>query len=158
VADGDTLSSLAQHYLGDAGRWAEIYELTRDLLKDPDILPIDARIKIPHAEPQSPAPAAPATGPQTNLASDRSVRADLPETSEPPRNVAPLVPVAPGAYRSARERARGATYRVQPRDTLVDIARQFYGDGSRFQEIYEANRDRIPDPNNLRPGVELTIP
>ncbi|MBL9125066.1 MAG: LysM peptidoglycan-binding domain-containing protein, partial [Planctomycetaceae bacterium] len=95
-------------------------------------------------------------GPQASLASERStVAVDLPPT---PATVAPLVPLAPGAYRAARDRAPAATYQVQPRDTLVSIARQLYGDESRFQEIYEANRALIPDPNNLRAGVVLRIP
>jgi len=160
VKDGDTLSSLAQHYLGDGQRWSEIYELNRDLLRDPDILPIGARVKIPELGPAPLPPAADIVaaprGPQASLASERSMVAiEAPPT---PATVAPLVPLAPGAYRAARDRAPAATYRVQPRDTLVSIARQLYGDESRFQEIYEANRALIPDPNNLRAGVVLSVP
>lgn len=44
-------------------------------------------------------------------------------------------------------------------DTLSSIARRLLGDGSRWREIYLANRDAIgPDPNALRVGQELTLP
>lgn len=155
VVDGDTLSSLAQHYLKDASRWYEIYQLNQDELKDPDVLPIGAKIKVPEPQTDPVPPAAPHPGPQTSLASDRWARPGEPEVTQ---SIAPTVPVAPGTYGAARDRARGTTYRVRPRDTLVDIARQFYGDGQRYREIYEANRDRIPDPNNLTAGIELVIP
>ena len=53
-----------------------------------------------------------------------------------------------------------ATYRVRSNDTLVAIARRFYGaDGDRlWRRIYEANRERLGDPNRLAPGQELVIP
>ena len=36
VQQGDTLSRIAEHQLGDAGRWSEIFELNKDLIADPD--------------------------------------------------------------------------------------------------------------------------
>lgn len=156
IVDGDTLSSLAQHYLKDPARWVEIYQMNQDQLRDPDVLPIGARIKIPE-QPMAASypPAQPAgAGVPADLASERFSRVGVAESAP---NIAPMVPLQPGAYGIARERA-GSTYRVQPRDTLVEIARQLYGDGTRFREIYEANRDRIPDPNNLQAGVLLVIP
>lgn len=47
IADGDTLSKLAAHYLGSAERYLEIFDLNRDLLTSPDLLPIGASLKIP---------------------------------------------------------------------------------------------------------------
>lgn len=47
VVDGDTLSKLASEYLGRADRYLEIYELNRDVLSNPDLLPIGATLKIP---------------------------------------------------------------------------------------------------------------
>lgn len=51
IADGDTLSKLAQRYLGSADRYLEIYTLNRDVLSSPDLLPIGATIKIPRGAP-----------------------------------------------------------------------------------------------------------
>ncbi|MGH2746218.1 MAG: peptidoglycan-binding protein [Gammaproteobacteria bacterium] len=36
VQQGDTLSSIAEHQLGDAELWSEIFELNKDLIADPD--------------------------------------------------------------------------------------------------------------------------
>ncbi|MCI0492250.1 MAG: hypothetical protein L0Z07_04860 [Planctomycetes bacterium] len=47
VVDGDSLPKLAGRYLGDPNRSAELYELNRDVLENPELLPIDAELKIP---------------------------------------------------------------------------------------------------------------
>jgi LysM repeat protein len=61
-----------------------------------------------------------------------------------------LVPSQPSAT---------TTYTVRAGDSLWSIAQQFYGDGNQWNTIYDANRQVIgPDPNNLRPGIVLTIP
>jgi nucleoid-associated protein YgaU len=47
VVDGDTLSALAERFLGTANRAKEIFELNRDILSDPVLLPIGVELKIP---------------------------------------------------------------------------------------------------------------
>lgn len=47
VTDGDSLPKLAERYLRDARRAREIYDLNRDVLTSPDLLPIGAEIRIP---------------------------------------------------------------------------------------------------------------
>ncbi len=47
VVDGDSLERLASRYLSDPKRSREIYELNRDVLTAPDLLPIGAELKIP---------------------------------------------------------------------------------------------------------------
>jgi nucleoid-associated protein YgaU len=43
-------------------------------------------------------------------------------------------------------------------DSLYSIARSYYGNQSKWKTIYEANRDRISDPNRIRVGEQLIIP
>ncbi len=51
------------------------------------------------------------------------------------------------------------SYTVQEGDTLWSIAKRVWDDGSRWQEIYQANADLIgPDPNAITAGMELQIP
>jgi nucleoid-associated protein YgaU len=50
------------------------------------------------------------------------------------------------------------TWTVRPGDTLSDIAKQVYGDASRWKAIYEANRSQIDDPDLIYPGQELVLP
>lgn len=47
VVDGDSLEKLAGRYLDDPQRGREIYELNRDVLANPDLLPIGAELRIP---------------------------------------------------------------------------------------------------------------
>ena len=50
------------------------------------------------------------------------------------------------------------TYTVQKGDTLWAIAKKFYGNGSKYPTIYEANKDKIKNPNLIYVGQVLTIP
>jgi nucleoid-associated protein YgaU len=49
-------------------------------------------------------------------------------------------------------------YRIRPNDTLVLISSRCYGDSSRWQSLFEANRHVLDDPDQLIPGVTLIIP
>lgn len=50
------------------------------------------------------------------------------------------------------------TYTVRAGDTLSKISREFYGDANQYMKIFEANRDRLKDPDKIRPGQEIIIP
>jgi hypothetical protein len=52
----------------------------------------------------------------------------------------------------------GKTYTVKSGDCLWKIAKQFYGDGAKYTKIYEANKDKISDPNLIYVGQVFTIP
>ena len=43
-------------------------------------------------------------------------------------------------------------------ESLWEVSERALGKGSRWQEIFKANRDVISDPDYLVPGTELTIP
>jgi len=50
------------------------------------------------------------------------------------------------------------TYTIKRGDSLWKIAQEFYGDGNRWPEIFEANRDTIDDANLIFPGNQIRIP
>ena len=50
------------------------------------------------------------------------------------------------------------TYVVKKGDSLSKIAKQFYGDMKLWKKIFEANRDKISNPDLIRPGQKLVIP
>ena len=75
---------------------------------------------------------------------DEAPQAQVQETREAETSPAPEAP---------------QTYSVQKGDCLWTIAKKFYGDGSKYTVIYEANRDVIGgDPNRIDPGQVLVIP
>jgi nucleoid-associated protein YgaU len=43
-------------------------------------------------------------------------------------------------------------------DSLSKIAKREYGDAGKWHAIYEANRDKIKDPDLIHPGQVLNIP
>ena len=51
------------------------------------------------------------------------------------------------------------SYTVAKGDCLWNIAKRFYGDGSKYTVIYDANKGIVGgDPNRIYPGQVLTIP
>lgn len=49
-------------------------------------------------------------------------------------------------------------YHVVAGDTLSKIASQFYGESGQWDLIYQANKDRMKTPSDLRVGQTLVIP
>ncbi len=54
--------------------------------------------------------------------------------------------------------AVGRRHLVVKGDTLFSLAQRYYGNRSRWRDIYAANRDVLPSENSLRIGMELKIP
>ena len=52
---------------------------------------------------------------------------------------------------------RPQLYKVKRGDTLSSIAKAKLGDATRWPEIHRLNRDVVPNPNQIRPGLELVI-
>jgi nucleoid-associated protein YgaU len=50
------------------------------------------------------------------------------------------------------------TYTVKAGDSLSKIAKDQLGDASAWKKIHEANRDQIPNPDVIHPGMTLKIP
>ena len=74
------------------------------------------------------------------------------EHESTPDDVSPQKPVATGDGGDEK------TYTVKSGDTLWQIAKQLYGEGSKYMQIFEANKDLLNDPDHIYPGQELKIP
>jgi len=76
-----------------------------------------------------------------------------------PAAIEVAVAVAAPAFATATGTLAGPRFIVVgPRDTLWDIAVRAYGDGSRFRDIFTANRDQLSDPRRIFAGQVLLIP
>lgn len=73
---------------------------------------------------------------------------------------APTAAAAAAGAGSASSSAAGSvrTYTVAPGDSLSKISKQFYGDPSKYMKIFDANKDKMPDPDHVRVGTQLVIP
>lgn len=49
-------------------------------------------------------------------------------------------------------------YVVRSGDSLSKIAQREYGDANKWRQIFEANQDKIKNPDLIHPGQELKIP
>jgi nucleoid-associated protein YgaU len=88
----------------------------------------------------------------------------------PKLNDAPAKPVQRASDHAANEakRPQGPApkptaqaftwYQVRKNDRYASIAREVLGDGSRWREIHELNKDKFPNPDQIREGVRIKIP
>ncbi|HXT77761.1 MAG TPA: LysM peptidoglycan-binding domain-containing protein [Candidatus Eisenbacteria bacterium] len=70
---------------------------------------------------------------------------------------------APAAAAAAAAAAGGSTsgartYTVKPGDSLSKISQEFYGQANQYMKIFEANKDKLADPDKVRAGMQLVIP
>jgi nucleoid-associated protein YgaU len=83
----------------------------------------------------------------------RSTASDLIADIQAPAAAAAAAAGAAGAPSSAAR-----TYIVRPGDNLSKISKQFYGDSNKYMKIFEANKDKLSDPDKVKVGTELLIP
>ena len=59
---------------------------------------------------------------------------------------------------TASSASAARTYTVKAGDSLSKIAQRELGDASKWHSIYDANRDKISNPDLIHPGQVLTMP
>lgn len=65
---------------------------------------------------------------------------------------------APGGAASGAPIGQGGSYHVNQGDTLSDIAQRAGLGKDNYQQIADANKDKISDPNHIETGWDLKIP
>lgn len=68
------------------------------------------------------------------------------------------VPASTPAKVDLHVQSRPETYEVKPGDTLSGIAAQLLGSANKYLELYEANKEVLSSPNDLKIGMKLKIP
>ncbi len=66
--------------------------------------------------------------------------------------------VDPAAPPSAPAAPEEQYYVIEKGDTLWAIAKKFLGNGNRWPELFEANKEVILDPDKIFPGQKIRIP
>ncbi len=90
---------------------------------------------------------------QIDAQGDVTSRIETPFRREPPEEIAALAATATDPDRPVVELVT-----VQPGYTLWGISSRAYGEGMRFVKVFEANRDKIRDPDLIYPGQVFTVP
>jgi nucleoid-associated protein YgaU len=83
----------------------------------------------------------------------------MPDNNKPDDGMPDFSGVTGGASTTAKAPAAVyETYTVKPGDSLSKIAKLKYGKANLWKAIYEANKDRIKNPDLIQVGWELKIP
>ena len=83
-------------------------------------------------------------------------RASAGVTTPSPQVRSPITPAGRPAATSQSTAAR--THVVVEGDSLTRISKLYYGTPTRWQAIYQANRETLSESNALSPGQQLRIP
>jgi LysM repeat protein len=63
-----------------------------------------------------------------------------------------------GPQTKTAQAPRFQLYTVKAGDTLSKISQHFYGNASEYMKIFNANKDKLKDPDHINVGQELKIP
>lgn len=118
--------------------------------------------EVPNQELAAAQPeAAAATEAVTETTTEVAAEAGTASQAQEPEVAAVSEPAAAettAAEPAVAEPAAPITITVQPGLTLWAIARENYGDGVLYVQVFEANRDKIKDPDLIYPGQVFTVP
>jgi nucleoid-associated protein YgaU len=137
VAEGESLWSIAEEQYGDGRLWTKLLAANPGI---PENVQVGQVLNLPPKEEllaPTPLAAKPASGATETKAGAAKPQAEARET---------------------KPAARGGTYVVVKNDTLYSIAAKVLGNGHRWREIYELNKDKLERPEDLQVGMELKLP
>lgn len=145
VTRRDTLWSISQQVYGTARYVPALARYNQQIVPHPEKLPLGVHLLIPPPE---------------------VLEAQYPELfrkmTRRDGQVSPAggsIEAAPSSQAGLFLNSSGAPlYRVGKSDTLSRIAQRSLGRASRWTEIFEMNRDRLPGPESLKPGMVLRLP
>ena len=58
----------------------------------------------------------------------------------------------------AAKASASQTYTVKAGDTLSKISKEFYGNANDYMRIFDANKDQLKNPDQIKVGQQLKIP
>lgn len=137
VVAGDTLSKIAAAHYGSRSPTVinAVFDANRNVLSSPDLLSVGMELKLPVI-----------TGFDLRSRAGRDSHVSRPASS---RDSVKTTQPEGAAFR---------WYQIKENDRYISIAREQLGDGRRWQEIHELNKDKFPDPDRIRPGVRIKLP
>ena len=77
---------------------------------------------------------------------------------KPTPHAAGATPLATGPALGTTTASEHRFHEVIAGDTLSGLAKKYYGDASKYNRIFEANRDQLNDPDKINVGQRLKIP
>ncbi len=172
VKASDTLSSIASAHYGTRSKQAieTIFDANRSILTDMNHVKLGTVLTIPKLagmvaeKNQLTAKIEPELTPAADAEKVADAKAKNPEKQSPKKAAAEKVPVKKVADTLAENDKNEKSaknfkwYQVKKNDRFASIAREHLGDAGRWQEVYELNKDKFPDPQKIREGVRIKLP
>lgn len=109
------------------------------------------------AAPSDTVATAPAASPSTSAVASPDAAAPAPETA-PSAEATAAAPAPAPAAESPPAPPASVSVTVQPGYTLWGIARKQMGSGFLYVQVWEANKDKIRNPDLIYPGQVFTLP
>lgn len=97
-------------------------------------------------------------GPDLTSSGSISVSSEIEPPKGPPEQAVETEPENPGDTAPANQEWSSRTYTVQSGDTLWKIAAEMYGNGAKYQQLFEANQPMLTDADKIYPGQVLRVP
>lgn len=154
IKKDDSLWKIAERDLGSGHRWKYLYELNKDKIENFSKLKAGTSIDIPieTEEQRSKLEVKELNEIKETAAQLKAgIFVDQPIETEEQINKIQVKEQKPVLV-AARE------YLVKNGDSLWKIAKQELGDGNRWKDIFELNKEKIKDPQNLKIGQKLYLP
>jgi len=128
VKPGENLWEISKQYYGKGHYWKSILRANSDKLPSERALQKEMTLSIP--------------APPNGASSSSSTATTASSGDGPPASAGP----------------NASWYKLKKGENLWKVAKTKLGDGTKYKEILDANRDRIEDPDNIKPGTWLKIP
>lgn len=133
VKAGDSLYALSRSYYGNTKDWKLIYNANKDILGSSNVLIVGQELTIP----------------ETGLLAGKKEEADQYLLRSQIDNSKIL---------SIAQKMGYETYTIKKGDTLYSIAKLHYNDGSKWKQIYDANRNVLTSSSFVPAGKTIVIP
>ncbi len=136
VVDGDSFWTISQKVYGSGKHFQFLQEANKSRVPNPDRMKLGQELVIP------PLPEKATRGSSGSTSSPVRASAGTSHNDDAPLTLS----------------AGSVVHRVTDGESLYSIAARYYGKGSLWPKIFEANRDVLPNENSLSPGQRLVIP
>ncbi|GDY05260.1 hypothetical protein LBMAG51_00470 [Phycisphaerae bacterium] len=138
LKDGETLYKICQTKYGNGNLWKELADFNKATISNPTKLRKGTTIRLPSAS---------------------VLRGEV--TPVAVANVLPapqMLTMTNPVQEQVQQPTTTREYVVQKGDTLGSISTRELGTAKKWESIYEANRDRLKSPTDLKIGKSLRIP